>query len=150
MLHSESVLALIRRVGHVVREWVACTRHIRHVGNLSLNILVDLRLLRFRCLPIRLVVRPVGLSCLAVPRFTVDSDLRCSRYRGRGVPRSLQSVRRDDAVDDRRLVVSRNVRHDLLTVSGRTPISVIRELKDKIEKEFEELRRLFSREKRRI
>lgn len=134
MLHPESVLALIRRVSRVVHKWVARTRHIRHVGNLSLNVLVDLRLLRLRCLPVRLIIRPVGLPCLAVPRFTVDSDLRCSRYRGRGVPRSLQSVWRGDAVDDRRLVVPRNVRHDLMAAPGCAPISVIRELEDETER----------------
>lgn len=138
MLHPESVLAPIRRVGHVVQR-VARTRH---VGNLSLNVLVDLRLLRLRCLSVRLVIRPVGLPCLAVSRFTVDGDLRCSRYRGRAVPRSLQSVRRGDAIDDCRLVVPRNVRH-LLAAPGRAPVSVIRELKDEIERRIGQPR-LFS------
>jgi len=126
MLHSEFVLALIRQVGHV-HEWVACTRHIRHVGNFSLNVLVDLRLLRLRCLSICLVIWPVGLPCLAISRFTVDGNLRCSWYRGRGVPRSLQRVWRSDTVDDRLLVVSRKVRHDLLAAPGRAPVSVTRE-----------------------
>lgn len=135
MLHPESVLVLIRRVGHVV-QWVACNpRHVRHVGNLSLNVLVDLRLLCLRCLSVRLVIWPVGLPCIAlVSRFTVNGDLRCSRYRGRGVPRSLQSIWRGDTVDDRRLVVPRNVRHELLAAPGRAPVSVIRELKDEIER----------------
>jgi len=104
-----------------------------------------LRLLRLRCLPVRLIIWPVGLPCLTIPRFTSFylGDFRRLRYRGRGVPRSLQSVRRCDAIDDRRLVVSRNVRYDLLAAPGRAPISVVRELKDEIERRIEE-QRVFS------
>lgn len=132
MLHPESVLALIRQVGRVVREWVIDTRDIRRVRNLPLDILVDLRLLRFRRSSVCLIVRPVGSSCLAVlSRFiTVDGDdLRSSRHRGSVIPRPLpRRVRRGDAVDDRRLVIARNVRHDLLTAPCRAPVSEIRKV----------------------
>lgn len=129
MLHPESVLALIHQVGRVAREWVTDTRYIRRVRNLPLDILVDLRLLRLRRSSVSLIVRPIGSSCLAVlSRFiTIDGDLRSPRHRGRVVPRSLpRGVRRGDAVDDRRLVVARNVRHDLLTVPCRAPVSEVR------------------------
>lgn len=131
MLHPESVLALIRQIGRVAtRKWVTDTRHIRRVRNLPLDILVDLRLLRLRRSSIRLIVRPVGFSCLAVlPRFiTVDGDLRSSRHRSCAVPRPLpRRVRWGDAVDDRRLVVARNVGHELLLiVPCRAPVSEVR------------------------
>lgn len=128
MLHPESMLALIRQISRVVREWVTDTRCIRRVRNLPLDILVDLRLLRLRRSPVGLIVRPVGSSCLAVlSRFiTVDGDLRSARHRGRVIPGPLpRGVRRGDAVDDRRLVVARNVRHDLLTAPCRAPISEV-------------------------
>lgn len=130
MLHPESVLALIRQIGRVAREWVIDTRDIRRVRNLPLDILVDLRLLRLRRSSVCLIVRPVGSSCLAVlSRFiAVDGDdLGSSRHRGHVVPRPLpRRVRRGDAVDDRRLVVARNVRHDLLTAPCRAPVSEVR------------------------
>lgn len=129
MLHPESVLALIRQIGRVAREWVSDIRYIRRVRNLPLDILVDLRLLRLRCSSISLIVRPVGSSCLAVLShfITVDGELRSSRHRGHVVPRSLpRGVRRGDAVDDGRLVVAWNVRHDLLTTACRAPVSEVR------------------------
>lgn len=120
MLHSESVLALIRQVGRV-HERITHIRHARRVGHLPLDVLEDLRFLRFRRLPVRLVIPPVGLA-VAISRFAVG-DLSITWHRGHGEPRPLQGVRRGDAVDDRRLVVPRNFRHVLLTTSGRAPIS---------------------------
>lgn len=130
MLHPESVLALIRQIGGVAREWVIGTRGIRRVRNLPLDILVDLRLLRLRRSSVCVIIRPVGSSCLAVlSRFiAVDGDdVGSSRHRGHVIPRPLpRRVRRGDAVDDRRLVVARNVRHDLLTAPCRAPVSEVR------------------------
>lgn len=73
MFHPESMLTLIRRVGRVQGR-VTHTRHARRVRHLPLYILENLRLLRLRRLPVRLVVRPVGLA-VAVSPFTLG-DLR--------------------------------------------------------------------------
>lgn len=121
MLHPESVLALVRQVGRV-DERVTHARHARRVAHLPLKVLEDQRLLRLRHLPVCLVVGwPVELS-VVVSRFTVG-EFRDAGHRAHGKPRPLQRVRRGDAVDDRRLVVTRHVRHRLLTASGRAPVS---------------------------